>query len=50
MIELILPNPNTRFLRSEISDNGSKPLLILLLCHNKNITNKTEPETTNNGT
>ena len=39
-----LPKPNIRFLRREISDNGSKPLLILLLCHNKNIINSSEPE------
>jgi hypothetical protein len=46
----MLPSPNIRFFRIDISDKGSNPLLILLLCHNKNIKNKNAPDPINNGT
>ena len=48
--EFMLPSPNIRFFRIDISDKGSNPLLILLLCHNKNIKNKNAPDPINNGT
>ena len=50
IMEFILPNPNTRFFKSDISDKGSYPLLILLLCQYRNITKSIAPETTNTGT
>ena len=50
IMEFMLPNPNMRFFRRDMSDKGSNPLLILLLCHNKNIKNKNAREPINNGT